>query len=135
MFKYPYLHMFLCVLAHGCIIMAMEARVVLTPRAWKRVNECFNVRNAETARKVLAEAAREGSISTEGEDVLIEHGCVLMAGVSNGNGVLEVDTVYNLCNGIPGELKERTREARPTLWEDCEVTLPEEGSEGYREFC
>ncbi|KXB07753.1 hypothetical protein AKJ51_00120 [candidate division MSBL1 archaeon SCGC-AAA382A20] len=98
--------------------------VSLTEHALSRIAERFDVDDSEQIERVLEEAATDGFVSSDEGDLLIEHGCLLATCSHNGNGTLTVMTVLDLTDGISREMKKRTRNARPTPWEDCEVKMP-----------
>lgn len=99
-----------------------KSAVFLAEHAKERISEHFRVKDIEQIRDVLTRAIENGLLFRNGDDSLIEHGCLLIAGKI-------IETVYDLSRGISRGLKERTRNARPTPWEDCEVKMPGEESE------
>lgn len=99
---------------------------VLTQHARNRIGKRFGVQDRSQIKRVLNQAVRKGRISKNGHDTLIEHGCLLIAGNSNGNGSLVVKTVYDLSDEISKKLKKQMENQESTPWQECEVVLKEE---------
>lgn len=101
-------------------------RAVLTPHAIQRLDERFGATNLQNIKNVFKQALTRGTISGDGGEALVEHGCLLIAGEFE-NETFTVKTVYNLSEGCSNSLTNQFWHGEPTPWNGCKVvTILEE---------
>lgn len=98
-------------------------KVVLTGHAMERISERFGVQNPAQIVDVFGRALRGWFVSADGNGMLIEYGCLLIAG-ERCDGALVVKTVLNLSRGISEKLKKQLDYGKPSPLNECSVVLP-----------
>lgn len=90
-------------------------KIVVSRHARERITERFRARDPTQIVRIIKEAVSQGFCSAEGDDVVIEHGCLLIAGILN-NGVLTITTVLNLSDRISKRFQRRLANSIQSNW-------------------
>lgn len=103
--------------------------VNLTEHAERRISERFGTEDIEEIEGVLRQTVTNGLITEDGDGgYLIEHGCLVVA-VKRVDGNFNVDTVYNLAEGISEGLKRKLDVTSPTPWDEGDILIRSRGEE------
>jgi hypothetical protein len=101
-----------------------EIMLVLTSHAVRRISERFGVQDSSQVTRILHQAMKSGLVSADGNNALVEYGCLLIVGELY-DSTFVARTVLNLSRGISEGLKERLNSQRPSPWSDCLILFQE----------
>ena len=105
-----------------------KIKIVVSKHAMQRLAERFRARDPAQVGRVVEQAVSRGSCSVKGDDVLIEYGCLLIAGFIS-NGILTITTVLNLSNRISKKFQHRLADSTFSNWNAAAVVVPRSSAE------
>jgi hypothetical protein len=105
-----------------------KIKIVMSKHAMQRLAGRFRARDPVQIRQVIEQAVSRGSCSVKGDDILIEYGCLLIAGFIS-NGTLTITTVLNLSNHISKKFQRRLADSNLSNWNVATVLVPQSSAE------